>query len=98
MTLRFETEPPVEAPSPNRMDVACFVGFVRPRPGAASIAVQRWLTEQGWLQTPGGVRMPFARAWQGVCSLAAAPYVARDTLFLPLPWLADCLPRTLAPR
>jgi hypothetical protein len=62
MTLRFETEPPVEAPSPNRMDVACFVGFVRPRPGAASIAIQRWLTEQGWLQTPGGVRMPFARA------------------------------------
>ena len=61
MPLLFETEPPVEAPSPNRMDVACFVGFIRPRPGAASTALQRWLTEQGWLQTPGGVRMPFAR-------------------------------------
>src|SRR5690242_9609897 len=34
---------------------------------------------------------PFARAGQAVCALAAAPYVARDTLFLPLPWLADCL-------
>jgi hypothetical protein len=62
MPLRFETEPPVEAPSPNRMDVACFVGFIRPRPGAASAAIQRWLTEQGWLQTPGGVPAPYTRA------------------------------------
>jgi hypothetical protein len=60
--LSFETEPPVEAPSPNRMDVACFVGFIRPRSGAASTAIQRWLVEQGWLQTPGGVRAPFARS------------------------------------
>ena len=41
---------------------------------------------------------PYARAGQAVCALGGAPYVARDTLFLPLPWLADCLPRTLAPR
>jgi N-acetylmuramoyl-L-alanine amidase len=41
---------------------------------------------------------PFARAGQVVCALGGAPYVARDTLFLPLPWLAECLPRTLAPR
>lgn len=41
---------------------------------------------------------PYARAGQAVCALADAPYVARDTLFLPLPWLAECLPRTLAPR
>lgn len=41
---------------------------------------------------------PFARAGQEVCALADAPYVARDTLFLPLPWLTECLPRTLAPR
>ncbi len=41
---------------------------------------------------------PFARAGQVVCALADAPYVARDTLFLPLSWLAECLPRTLAPR
>jgi N-acetylmuramoyl-L-alanine amidase len=26
------------------------------------------------------------------------PYLARDTLFLPLSWLADCLPRTLGAR
>src|SRR4051812_3115533 len=65
MPLRFETEPPVEAPAPNRMDVACFVGFVRPRPGATSAAIQRWLVENGWLQTPGGVRMPYARSTAG---------------------------------
>ena len=41
---------------------------------------------------------PYARAGPAVCALGAAPYVARDTLFLPLPWLAECLPRTLAPR
>ena len=41
---------------------------------------------------------PFARAGQAVCALGGTPYVVRDTLFLPLPWLADCLPRTLAPR
>lgn len=41
---------------------------------------------------------PFARAGQAVCALGGVPYVARDSLFLPLPWLADCLPRTLAPR
>jgi len=41
---------------------------------------------------------PFARAGQAVCALVGVPYMARDTLFLPLPWLADCLPRTLASR
>ncbi|HTE44768.1 MAG TPA: hypothetical protein VK636_05945, partial [Gemmatimonadaceae bacterium] len=61
MPLRFETEPPVEAPAPNRMDVACFVGFVRPRTGASSGAIQRWLGENGWLQSPSGLRMPYAR-------------------------------------
>lgn len=62
MPLRFETELPVEAPAPNRMDVACFVGFVRPRAGASSAAVQGWLAEQGWLESPAGLRMPYARA------------------------------------
>jgi hypothetical protein len=60
--LRFEAEPPVQPPAPNRMDVACFVGFIRLRAGASSSALDRWLTEQGWLQTTGGLRMPYARA------------------------------------
>ena len=39
---------------------------------------------------------PFARAGDAVCPLVADPYVARDSLFLPLVWLADCLPRAVA--
>jgi N-acetylmuramoyl-L-alanine amidase len=30
--------------------------------------------------------------------LASEPYVARDTVFLPLQWLSDCVPRLLAGR
>ena len=41
---------------------------------------------------------PFARAGEAFCPLVGAPYVTRDTLFLPLPWLADCVPHVLAPR
>ncbi len=41
---------------------------------------------------------PFVRAGGVVCSLVGAPYVARDTLFLPLHWLADCVPRVLGSR
>lgn len=41
---------------------------------------------------------PFVRAGGTVYPLAAEPYVARDTLFLPLAWLAESVPRALAPR
>jgi N-acetylmuramoyl-L-alanine amidase len=41
---------------------------------------------------------PYARTGHEVCSLVGAPYVARDTLFLPLEWLTDCVPRTLGQR
>src|SRR3989454_3470899 len=30
--------------------------------------------------------------------LVGEPYTARDTVFLPLSWLADCVPRALGPR
>jgi len=39
---------------------------------------------------------PFVRARGVVYALMCAPYVARDTLFLPLDWLAVSLPRALA--
>lgn len=54
--------------------------------------------------TLGGVEFalelgsPFARAGGAVYPLAAAPYRVRDTLFLPLAWLADALPRAAAGR
>ena len=44
------------------------------------------------------VGAPYARAGQAICSLVAEPYVARDTLFLPLEWLTDCVPRVLDDR
>ena len=44
------------------------------------------------------VGAPFVRAAGVVYGLVGEPYVARDTLFLPLNWLADCLPRALGSR
>jgi N-acetylmuramoyl-L-alanine amidase len=42
--------------------------------------------------------VPFVR-WEGaVYPLVGAPYVARDTLFLPLHWLTAHVPRLLSPR
>jgi N-acetylmuramoyl-L-alanine amidase len=42
--------------------------------------------------------VPFASAGTTVCPLAGEPYLARDTLYLPLNWLAECVPRVLAPH
>ena len=42
--------------------------------------------------------LPFARAGAAVCVLVSEPYVARDSLFLPLRWLAECVPRALGSR
>lgn len=39
--------------------------------------------------------VPFARVGTSFCNLAAEPYVARDTLFLPLPFLSECVPQAL---
>src|SRR5438046_5125267 len=41
---------------------------------------------------------PFVRAGGVVYGLVGEPYVARVTLFLPLHWLADCVPRALGAR
>jgi N-acetylmuramoyl-L-alanine amidase len=55
------------------------------------------------VELPGAVFVfqlgaPFVRTGAVVCGLVGEPYLARDTLFLPLSWLADCLPRTLGAR
>jgi N-acetylmuramoyl-L-alanine amidase len=55
------------------------------------------------VELPGAVFVfqlgaPFVRAGAVICGLVGEPYLARDTLFLPLSWLADCLPRTLGAR
>ena len=41
---------------------------------------------------------PFVRAGGVVYGLVGEPYVARDSVFLPLQWLADCVPRALGGR
>jgi N-acetylmuramoyl-L-alanine amidase len=41
---------------------------------------------------------PFVRAGGVVYGLVGEPYLARDTVFLPLHWLADCVPRALGGR
>ncbi len=41
---------------------------------------------------------PFVRAGGAVYTLVCAPYLARDTLFLPLDWLVVSLPRALGTR
>ena len=41
---------------------------------------------------------PFVRADGAVYALVSAPYIARDTLFLPLDWLSVSLPRVLGSR
>ncbi|HZH41604.1 MAG TPA: N-acetylmuramoyl-L-alanine amidase [Gemmatimonadales bacterium] len=41
------------------------------------------------------IGVPFARVGAGFCNLAGEPYVARDTLFLPLPFLSECVPQAL---
>jgi len=41
---------------------------------------------------------PYVRTGDRVCQLASESYVARDTLFLPLTWVADCVPRVFGVR
>ncbi|HWZ27712.1 MAG TPA: N-acetylmuramoyl-L-alanine amidase [Gemmatimonadales bacterium] len=44
------------------------------------------------------VGVPFARVGSDFCNLAAEPYVARDTLFLPILFLSVCVPQALSPK
>ena len=41
---------------------------------------------------------PFVRIGTQLCQLVDEPYMARDTLFLPLVWLTDCVPRVFHDR
>jgi N-acetylmuramoyl-L-alanine amidase len=41
---------------------------------------------------------PFVRIGNQLCQLVDEAYVARDTLFLPLVWLTDCVPRVFRDR
>lgn len=41
---------------------------------------------------------PFVRIGTQVCLLVDEPYLARDTLYLPLQWLTDCVPHVFVDR
>lgn len=41
---------------------------------------------------------PYARVGSRFCQLVGESYVLRDTLFLPLVWLTDCVPRVFGSR
>lgn len=46
--LEFVEQAPVEPSNPNRTDIACFIGFVRPRSGDLPEAIDEWLKRRGW--------------------------------------------------
>ena len=50
----FTTQVPIVASDPNRVDIACFVGFVGRRDTPVSAEIQRWLEQQGWTSPPYG--------------------------------------------
>jgi hypothetical protein len=51
--LVFEANARVPVSAPERADIACFVGFVRRRPGTPiSPEIAQWLYEQGWTAAP----------------------------------------------
>ena len=78
--------------------------------GVAAIAVQRLAAALAVTHVVEGVQAtvaldgtvfaftlgaPFVRAGDTVFALAGGPYVARDSLFLPLTWLAEPVPKML---
>lgn len=51
--LLFDEQPAIATSAPTRMDIACFIGFVRVRPGTTiSAPLFRWLDERGWASGP----------------------------------------------
>lgn len=52
--LRFEDQAPVVVSAPNRVDIACFVGFVSRRGQDVPSEVKRWLDERGWSSVRNG--------------------------------------------
>jgi uncharacterized protein len=47
-SLSFQEAQPVAAVSPNRADIACFIGFVSRRAGPLSGSLKEWLQDHGW--------------------------------------------------
>ncbi len=82
--LRFETVRPTPPPDPNRVDIACFVGFVARRQTPLPATLQRWLENQGWVGTEYARPAAAQASEAAVATLAPVPiesWAAFDQLF-----------------
>ncbi|MBE9560493.1 MAG: hypothetical protein IMF15_06860 [Proteobacteria bacterium] len=59
--LSFKVQKPISSGSPNRMDIACFVGLVDVRKDAVRDDVNHWLYEQSWLNPEQDYKAPYLR-------------------------------------
>lgn len=59
--LSFQVQTPVQAGSPNRMDIACFVGMIALREDAARDDINQWLFRQSWLDSAEGYKATYHR-------------------------------------
>lgn len=60
--LSFQSQKPIIADSPNRMDIACFVGLVDLREGVQRDDINQWLYEQSWLNSAQGFSATYHRS------------------------------------
>lgn len=60
--LSFQVQKPISSGSPNRMDIACFVGLVDVRKDAVREDVNHWLYEQSWLNPAQDYDVPYHRS------------------------------------
>jgi hypothetical protein len=70
--LSFEIAPPAVAADPNRVDVACFVGYVGRRSTPLPASVRAPLAAAGWI---GG---PWARPAEEIDALLQVPVVVES--------------------
>jgi hypothetical protein len=59
--LSFQVQNPVREGSPNRMDIACFVGLVGLREQTVRDDIEQWLYRQSWLNSSEGYKATYHR-------------------------------------
>jgi len=59
--LSFQVQRPVQAGSPNRMDITCFVGMIGLRENADRDDINQWLYQQSWLDSAEGYSATYHR-------------------------------------
>ncbi len=59
--LSFQSQNPVKPGSPNRMDIACFVGLIDLRDDVPRDDINQWLYEQSWLNSAQGYSVTYHR-------------------------------------